>query len=214
MESIYGKYETILPEVMEILVSAVQQFNGQYEQKHGENVYEHFLHRIKADESMREKCRRQGLPETPQSALLQIHDAVGLRIVCSFVDDIYEIADYLKSLPGISVYQEKDYIRNVKPNGYRSYHMILQIETPFEDAAGNIPGQYFAEIQLRTIAMDTWAALEHQVKYKKNLDGVNLAFITDELKRCADELASSDLSMQAIRNFVRAKTEKGQNEGK
>ncbi len=206
--SIYGKYKEILPKVMERLVSAIERFNGQYREAHGENVYEHFLYRIKAEESMREKCRRQNLPETPASALLEIRDAIGLRIVCSFVDEVYELVDYIRSLPGVSVYNEKDYIKNVKPNGYRSYHMILQTEVPFEDARGEKPGLYFAEIQLRTIAMDTWAALEHQVKYKKNMDGVNLAFITEELKRCADELASSDLSMQAIRNFVRAKTEK------
>ncbi len=205
-ESIYGKYAKLLPQAMHALVEKVKAFNTQYREKYQENAYEHFLCRIKEEESMREKCRRMGLPETTQSALLEINDAIGLRIVCNFIDEIYEIVAHLKTFPDITVVKEKDYIKNVKPNGYRSYHMILKIRTPFEDAAGNNPGEYYAEIQLRTIAMDSWAALEHQVKYKKNLDGVNLEFITAELKRCADEMASTDLSMQAIRNFVRAKS--------
>ena len=88
------------------------------------------------------------------------------------------------------IIKEKDYIRRAKPNGYRSYHMILRTK------AG-----YFAEIQLRTISMDTWAALEHHLKYKKSV-GSRAALIEEELKRCADELASTDLSMQTIRDMI------------
>ncbi len=86
--------------------------------------------------------------------------------------------------------KEKDYIRRAKPNGYRSYHMILRTQSG-----------YYAEIQLRTISMDTWAALEHHLKYKKNLGG-HVDLIVSELKRCADELASTDLSMQTIRDMI------------
>ena len=206
-EGVYGAYREHLEQVLEILVEAITAYNSAYRARYGENSYEHFLHRIKSEASMAEKCRRKGLPATPRSALWDIHDAVGLRIVCSFVDDIYEIVAYLRGLPQIQVVEEKDYIRNVKPNGYRSYHMVLLVETPFADVRGQTPGQYYAEVQLRTIAMDSWAALEHQVKYKKNLSGVNLALITSELKRCADELASCDLSMQTIRNLIREKME-------
>ena len=93
-------------------------------------------------------------------------------------------------MPDVDVIEEKDYIRHAKPNGYRSYHMILRVN-----------GSVYAEIQLRTISQDTWAALEHQMKYKKNIK--NPEMITRELKRCADELASCDLSMQTIRNLIR-----------
>ena len=86
-------------------------------------------------------------------------------------------------------------------NGYRSYHLIARLEAPLEDVKGNNPGHFFVEIQLRTIAMDSWASLEHQMKYKKNIK--NPEMITRELKRCADELASCDLSMQTIRNLIR-----------
>ena len=125
-----------------------------------------------------------------ESALYEIHDAVGIRIVCTFIDDIYTIRDRLIALPYIRLIEEKDYIRQVKPNGYRSLHLILQVEDT-----------YYAEIQLRTISMDTWAAMEHHLKYKKNLNR-NTDLIVRELKRCADELASTDESMQTLRDMI------------
>ena len=96
----------------------------------------------------------------------------------------------------------RDLFGIVKPNGYRSYHMIIDIEAPYEDVEGNNPGHFFAEIQLRTIAMDSWASLEHQMKYKHDIK--NPEMIVRELKRCADELAACDLSMQTIRNLIHA----------
>lgn len=207
MTSIYGSCAPSLPLVMGELVKLVEAFNADYRFRHGESAYEHFLYRVKSEESMREKCVRKGLSEGAHSALREIHDAIGLRIVCSFVDDIYELVEYLRGLPAITIVEEKDYIRNVKPNGYRSYHLVLLVEAPWEDVDGDNPGHFYAELQLRTIAMDSWAALEHQVKYKKKLSGVNLELVTAELKRCADELASCDLSMQTIRNFIREKGE-------
>lgn len=97
--------------------------------------------------------------------------------------------------------KEKDYITNAKPNGYRSYHMILDITVPEQDVDGNIPGHYFVEIQLRTIAMDNWASLEHEMKYRHQIK--NPEMIGKELKRAADELASCDISMQTIRQLIR-----------
>ena len=201
-ESIYGKYQNILPEVMNILVKKIENLNQKQKEQTGEGIYEHFIYRIKSEESMREKCRRKNLPETYETALHDMHDSIGCRIVCSFVDDIYQIVNYLKSQKDIIVFNEKDYVKNPKDNGYRSYHMIIQLQVPYEDWKGDNPGLYFAEIQLRTIAMDSWAALEHQVKYKKDLSKTDLKLITEELKRCADELASCDLSMQTIRNLI------------
>ncbi len=206
-ESIYGPHAATLPLVMGTLVQAIERFQDQYRHRYGQSPYEHFLHRVKGEESMREKCARKGLPATPHSALWDIHDAVGLRIVTHFVDDIYALADYLRRLDHVTIVEEKDYIRTAKPNGYRSYHIVLLVEVPYEDVLGRNPGQFFAELQLRTIAMDSWAALEHEVTYKKNLNGVNLELVRTELKRCADELASCDLSMMTIRNLVREQTE-------
>ena len=156
----------------------------------GMDPVEHCLGRVKSEESMREKCRRNSLPETTESALGKLYDAIGVRIVCAFVDDVYTIRDFIVNSGRYEVLKEKDYIRRCKPNGYRSYHMILRVD-----------GKYHAEIQLRTISMDTWAALEHHLKYKKDIGG-RQALIVNELKRCADELASTDLSMQTIRDMI------------
>ena len=150
---------------------------------------------------MREKCRRKGLPETPESALRTIRDSIGMRIVTTFVDDVYRTAEAIEALDGVTVVKRKDYIKNAKPNGYRSYHMIIEARAPFEDLYGNNPGSFFVELQLRTIAMDSWAALEHQMSYKRDIPGEEL--IRAELKRCADELAACDISMQTIRELIK-----------
>ena len=128
-------------------------------------------------------------------------DAIGLRIVTRFVDDIYRVKAKLAALPGVAIDEEKDYIQNVKPSGYRSLHLILRCEIETADLYGHIPGLFFAEVQIRTIAMDSWASLEHEMHYKR--EGENRALIAAELKRCADDLASCDLSMQTIRNLIR-----------
>ncbi len=150
---------------------------------------------------MREKCARRNIPPTSRSALRDITDAVGVRVITRFIDDIFEIVEHIRTLPEVKVVTEKDYIRHAKPNGYRSYHMILEYTVPWEDIDGNAPGMYYIEVQLRTIAMDSWASLEHQLKYKKDIK--NQKLIVSELKRCADELAGCDLSMQTIRNLMR-----------
>lgn len=189
-ESIYGSYLPELEMVMRELQESINKLREEIREETGMDPVEHCLARIKSEESMREKCRRKMLPEDTEAALTQIYDAVGLRVVCAFIDDIYRIRDHLVQQPGTEVVEEKDYIRNVKPNGYRSYHMILRIH-----------GKFYAEVQLRTISMDTWAALEHHLRYKKQLGG-NTSLIESELKRCADELASTDLSMQTIRDMI------------
>ncbi len=189
--SIYGDHLPELEAVRTQLVDEIQKIREQILQERGMDPVEHCLSRIKSEESMREKCRRNGLPETTESALEKINDAVGIRVVCAFLSDVYVIRDYLANLPNVELLEEKDYIRHAKPNGYRSYHMILRVN-----------GKVHAEIQLRTISQDTWAALEHQMRYKQTA-GSNDALICAELKRCADELASTDVSMQTIRDMIR-----------
>lgn len=201
-ESIYGTYKPAVQAVMDYLVAAIQAYSGSIKEQTGEAAYEHLIYRIKSEDSMLEKCTRKGLPQTAYSALYDIHDAIGLRIVCCFLDDIYRNIKAITALPGVRVIEKKDYIQHVKPNGYRSYHMIVEVEVPYEDVTGANPGHFFAEIQLRTIAMDSWASLEHQMKYKHTVK--NSEMIVRELKRCADELAACDLSMQTIRNLIHA----------
>ena len=198
--SIYGEYAQYLPKILQEITDPIIAANITSKKETGFKLYEHFISRIKESDSMREKCRRKNLPETSQSALKEIRDSIGLRIVCGFVDDLYKTIDVIKTIPGVSIYNEKDYILNAKPNGYRSYHLILEVETEFPDVLGNERGTYFVEVQLRTIAQDSWASLEHQMKYKHDIK--NSEMITRELKRCADELASCDLTMQTIRNLI------------
>lgn len=202
MDTIYEKYADTLRQVMKDVVGHIREYSEAEKKKTGELTYEHLIYRIKSDDSIREKCDRKGIPQNAHSALCDIKDALGLRIVCRFIDDIYVNIEHIRAIPGCTIIEEKDYIKNVKPNGYRSYHMIIQLETPYEDVNGNIPGHYFAEIQLRTIAMDSWASLEHQMKYKHDIK--NPEIIVRELKRCADELAACDVSMQTIRNLIHA----------
>ena len=188
--SIYGSHLPDMEKIIEDMEARIASIRERISSEQGMDPIEHFLARIKSEDSMREKCRRNGLEENEESALKEIHDAIGIRIVCAFLDDVFIIRDYLAQMPGYRVVVEKDYIRNAKPNGYRSYHMILQ----------SFNG-YYIEVQLRTISMDTWAALEHHMRYKKNLN-CDINLISSELKRCADELASTDVSMQAIKNLI------------
>ncbi len=200
--SIYEGYYDTMIQVMEYIAHQIEANSRRYEAEHGDKLYEHLIYRIKGDDSMRDKLIKHGLEPNTYNALRKVTDSIGLRVVCLFIDDVYENAALLKSLPGCTVVQEKDYIRDAKPNGYRSYHMILDVVTDAPDVDGNNSGHFYVEIQLRTIAMDTWAALEHELKYKKNI--ANPELITQELHRCANELASCDVSMQTLKKIIRS----------
>ena len=199
-QGIYGPYGAYLPKILDKLSREIKAANQAHKEATGYKLFEHFNARIKTSASMRDKCQRKQLSPNPESALKTIRDAIGLRIVCGFVDDIYQTIEVIRQLEDCQIVAEKDYILAAKPNGYRSYHLILDVKTPFEDCWGQKPGHYFVEIQLRTIAMDSWASLEHQLKYKQEIKDSKR--IVRELKRCADELASCDLTMQTIRNLL------------
>ncbi|MBQ9355479.1 MAG: GTP pyrophosphokinase family protein [Clostridia bacterium] len=199
--NIYGNYYNAMTRVMNSLVQNIEENSRKHEAKTGEKLFEHLRYRIKDENSMLEKLERNGLGQTTHNALRSITDSIGLRIVCLFIDDVYENIALIKSIPGCTVIKEKDYIQNAKPNGYRSYHMILDMLADEPDPDGNTPGHFFVEVQLRTIAMDTWAALEHELKYKRNIK--NQELIVSELHRCANELASCDVSMQTLRRIIR-----------
>lgn len=153
--------------------------------------------RIKSAESMRQKLQRLAFPVTAESAMKNVFDAAGVRLVCPFIQDIDRTAELIRAIPGVQIQTEKDYIRNPKPNGYRSYHMILSMPLRF---LGNSQKTVWLEVQLRTIAMDCWANIEHQLKYKQNIP--DQALLIQELKRCADEITSTDLSLQTIRDLI------------
>ena len=164
--------------------------------KNEKDPIEYIVSRVKSEDSMKEKLKRKNLDITLENALTKIYDAAGIRIICTYIDDVYNIAEMLKKYTDLKVVKEKDYIKNPKPNGYRSYHIVFELEL---DLAGEITPVY-VEIQISTIALDFWASLEHQMKYKKNVK--NQELIVEELKRCADEIATTDLNMQTIKNMI------------
>ena len=159
-----------------------------------------FQARIKRAESMQRKLAQRGLPLTAASALRDVHDAASVRLICPFQQDIYRTAALLREIPGARVLREKDYIQSPKPNGYRSSHMILSLPLRFLPVQPEFP--VFFEVQLRTLAMDCWASIEHQLKYKQEVPDQRL--IVQELKKCADEITSTDLSLETIRNLIEA----------
>lgn len=159
-----------------------------------------FQARIKRAESMQRKLAQRGLPLTAASALRDVHDAAGVRLICPFQQDIYRTAALLREIPGARVLREKDYIQSPKPNGYRSSHRILSLPLRFLPVQPEFP--VFFEVQLRTLAMDCWAGIEHQLKYKQEVPDQRL--IVQELRKCADEITSTDLSLETIRNLIEA----------
>ena len=160
---------------------------------------EYITSRVKNEESMKEKLKRKKLPINLETALTKIYDAAGIRIICAYIDDVYTVVKMLKKFKDLKILKEKDYIKNPKSNGYRSYHIVFQVPL---DIAGEVHPVNI-EIQIRTIAMDFWASLEHEMKYKKNIK--NQKMIVEELKRCANEIATTDINMQAIRNMINGK---------
>lgn len=199
--NIYGEYQPTLEKILNELLTRINQMNVDYQKNNDQRLFEHLIGRVKSEKSMEEKCQRKSLPLNEYSALRENCDSIGLRIVCNFIDDIYTCINLIEKMPDVEVVKRKDYITNAKKNGYRSYHLILFFTTDDKDVDGNVPGKYYVEVQLRTIAMDTWASLEHEMKYKHNIKNPEL--IGRELKRVADELASCDVSMQTIRQLIR-----------
>lgn len=172
------------------------------------NPIEMIKSRIKRPESILEKLRRKGLDITEDSVLKNLNDIAGIRVICSFIDDIYDVAGMLSRQDDITVLEVKDYIKSPKPNGYRSYHMIIEIPVFFADSKRPMR----VEVQFRTIAMDFWASLEHQMKYKKELD--HSEEIAEELRNCAETIAKTDLRMQSINKAIALLSEEDDNDKK
>jgi len=190
-EAFYGKYYSRLIETQGILESMAEKMK--MEVNPGEDLQPiiYYCSRIKKPDSMRKKLEARGFPVTLESVLGSVYDAVGIRIICSFASDVQSVVEKIENDPAIEILEKKNYLSRPKPNGYRSIHLCIRLR---ETGA-------LAEIQVRTIAMDFWATLEHQLKYKKNIKSEVL--IRSELKRCADEIASVDLSMQTIREIIK-----------
>lgn len=159
------------------------------------NPIESIKTRIKQPDSILKKIKKHELPMTMESVENNIFDVAGVRVICSFIDDIYEIEKLFLEQEDIELIKRKDYIENPKPSGYRSLHLIVRTPIYTENGKKNM----FVEVQLRTIAMDFWATLEHKLRYKKNIDPDLMQELSDELQSCAEESSQMDLRMQAVR---------------
>ncbi|MEE1218938.1 MAG: GTP pyrophosphokinase family protein [Ruminococcus sp.] len=170
----------------------------QFSLRHERNPIDSIKSRLKSPESIREKLNRKQLPLTLNSIETELMDVAGIRVICSFVDDIYMLAECLLQQDDIKLIEKKDYIKNPKPNGYRSLHLIVEIPIFLQNEKRYMK----VEVQLRTIAMEFWANLEHKIRYKKNLSDEALALTARELSECAEMSALLDSKMQKVRDEI------------
>lgn len=170
--------------------------NNEYSLVYNRNPIESIKTRIKKPLSIINKLKKKGFPLTIESIEQNLSDIAGVRVVCSFQDDIYKLAEILAKQDDITILEVKDYIQNPKPNGYRSLHLIIEI--PIFLSHKKKPMR--VEIQFRTIAMDFWASLEHTLKYKKQVD--NPEDIAEMLSSCAETINDVDVKMLEIRNMI------------
>lgn len=207
--------QTILPQIPEQIIEEISNFqelmmmyhsairevttkleilNDELSLNNKNNPIQFIKSRIKKPFSIMNKLKKLEKDISVESIMNSLNDVAGIRVISSFIDDVYKIADMLVKQDDIVLIDVKDYIKNPKPNGYRSYHLIIEVPVFFSEKKQWVR----VEIQIRTVAMDFWASLEHQVKYKKDLEDVKE--IEAELKQCADTIANTDLQMMNIRN--------------
>ena len=185
-------YDSVLREIntkLEIL-------NNEFKQAHQYNPIEHITSRIKSPESIARKIRKKGLELTVENIVKYVNDVAGVRIICSFTSDIYRIASSISNQDDVTVLRVKDYIANPKPNGYMSYHMIVSIPIFLTNDVIDTK----VEIQIRTIAMDFWASLEHKINYK--FEGNAPDHIRNELVECARMVAELDERMLSLNEEI------------
>lgn len=186
-------YECALMEIE----TKLKVLNTEFALKHKRNPFESIKCRLKKPISIVEKMKKKGLDITIESIENNLTDIAGIRVICSFPEDIYTVSELLTDQDDINVVCVKDYIRNPKPNGYRSLHLIIEVPI----FLSNEKKYMKVEVQFRTIAMDFWASLDHKLKYKKdNLKHPEI--IAQELKKCADMSTAMDYKMQEIRNML------------
>ena len=178
------------------ITTKLEILNNEFKVKNNRNPIESIKSRVKSPQSIYNKLERKGLSVNTKSMLKHIHDIAGIRINCSFISDIYNVANMLTNQDDVHVVKIKDYIKHPKKNGYRSLHLVVTTPVFYSDHKQEVT----VEIQIRTIAMDFWASLEHKIRYKKDYKVPNR--ISKELKECADVISQTDLKMQKIMNEI------------
>lgn len=170
--------------------------NSEFNVRYQRNPIASITSRLKSSVSIMEKLERLDAPFSVENVNEHLNDVAGIRVICHYIDDIYRLAQALAKQDDITVLNFKDYIKNPKPNGYRSYHMIVSVPVFFSDQTREMK----VEVQIRTIAMDFWASLEHQLKYKKDVP--KQQEIVERLTRCATQIAEVDAQMLEIRQQI------------
>jgi len=176
--------------------------NAEFNVRHQRNPIKFIDTRLKRTASITEKMERNNIHFTLENIETHIHDVAGVRVICSYLDDIYVLAKALTEQDNITLVVQKDYIANPKPNGYRSMHLIVSVPVFFSEQVKHLK----VEVQIRTIAMDFWASLEHQLKYKQ--EHPDSTEIAAELKECAEIISDTDTHMLKIRNRIETKNGK------
>ena len=172
--------------------------NTEFKVRYRRNPIAAITTRLKTTASITEKLARYNCSLSVENIEKYIHDVGGVRVICSYIDDIYLIADALLSQDDVTLLRKKDYIAEPKPNGYRSLHLIVTVPVFFADHRLDMK----VEVQIRTIAMDYWASLEHQMKYKREIPDQEA--ISEELRLCAETIRQTDERMLAIRQKIEA----------
>ena len=176
----------------------LQVLNDELSIKRQRNPIEFIKTRVKQPDSIASKLRRKGYPVTVQSVFENLSDVAGVRVICAFIDDIYKVADMLTAQDDIELIKRKDYIKNPKESGYKSYHMLVSVPIFLSDSVVDTK----VEIQIRTIAMDFWASLEHKIYYK--FEGNAPDYISRELKECAKMVSELDDKMLSLNEAIQA----------
>ena len=195
-------YQSALKEVgtkLEIL-------NDEFHHVHKYNPIEHIKTRVKTPESIVKKLRRYGHETSIENMVKYVNDIAGVRVICSFTSDIYRLAGMIGNQSDLKVLTIKDYIKTPKESGYKSYHLLVSVPIYLSDSVVDTK----VEIQIRTIAMDFWASLEHKIYYK--FEGNAPDYISSDLKECADMIAALDEKMLSLNEAIQSYIDKNENE--
>ena len=178
--------------------------NNELSLEYDANPIESIKTRVKSYDSILKKIRRKNIALNLDSIEENLRDIAGVRVICSFPDDIYKLAESFLKQDDITLIERKDYIKNPKPSGYRSLHLIVQVPIFLQNEKKMVN----VEVQFRTIAMDFWASLDHKMRYKKELSDEEVEILQEELYDCARQSAALDERMQRIRNRITQKRKK------
>ena len=192
----YRKMQLLYQSALKEIGTKLEILNDEFKFVHKYNPIEHIESRMKSEESIVRKLMKKGQDITVENIERYIDDVAGIRVICSFTPDIYRIVDMISNQEDIEVVKTKDYMVNPKPSGYRSYHMIVKVPIFLSDTV--VPTR--VEIQIRTVAMDFWASLEHKIYYK--YDGHAPEYIRSELRECAEMISYLDSKMLAINEEI------------